>query len=254
MNCYLHPETPATGYCRSCGRPLCPACQRAVEGVIYCQDHVPVPVYAAQPGAEGPGAAGPNPYAPPAANPYAQPVTAVAPPGTTSPVLAFILGWIPGVGAIYNGQYLKGLMHAIIFGLLVTLINEAEGTAQPLLGITMAAFIFYMPFEAFHTAKRRQLGLPVDEWSSFSSGSRFANRAPIGPIVLIVIGILFLLNTLHLIEFREVSRFWPVLLIIVGIVMLYGRIAGLRSHRPYNSTTAGMSDGTTSDQMSGGRL
>ena len=252
MNCYLHPETPATGYCRSCGRPLCPVCQRPVEGVIYCQDHVPVPVYTAPPPG-GPGAPGPNPYAPPAANPYAAPVTSVAPPGATSPPLAFILGWIPGVGAIYNGQYLKGLVHAIIFGLLVTLINEAEGSAQPLLGITMAAFVFYMPFEAFHTAKRRQLGMPVDEWSSFMTGSKFANKAPIGPIVLIAIGIIFLLNTLHLLEFREISRFWPVILIIIGVAMLYGRIIGLRSHRPYNSTPP-VSNGTTSDQMTGGRL
>jgi hypothetical protein len=168
-------------------------------------------------------------------------------------VLAFILGWIPGVGAIYNGQYLKGLVHAIIFGLIVTLISEGEGSAEPLLGITLAAFVFYMPFEAFHTAKKRQMGLPVDEWSSFTTGSRFANKAPIGPIVLIVIGIIFLLNTLHLIEFREISRYWPVILIIVGVAMLYGRIAGLRSHRPYGSAN-GMSDTTAGDQMTGGRL
>ena len=33
-----------------------------------------------------------------------------------APGLAFALGFIPGVGAIYNGQYLKGLVHALIFG------------------------------------------------------------------------------------------------------------------------------------------
>ena len=32
-----------------------------------------------------------------------------------SPGLAFFLGWIPGVGAIYNGQYAKGLVHAVAF-------------------------------------------------------------------------------------------------------------------------------------------
>jgi hypothetical protein len=144
-------------------------------------------------------------------------------------VLAFILGWIPGVGAIYNGQYVKGLVHAVIFGLIVTLISESEGAAQPLLGITLAAFSFYMPFEAYHTAKKKQMGVPVDEWSSLAGDSRF-NRAPVGPIVLIAIGVLFLLNTLHLIEFREIARFWPVILIVVGVIMLYGRLSGLKSH------------------------
>jgi hypothetical protein len=253
MNCYLHPETLATAFCRSCGRPLCPVCQRTVEGVIYCQDHVPVPVYTAPP-AGGPGAPGPNPYAQPAANPYAQPVPpTVAPPGATSPVLAFILGWIPGVGAIYNGQYLKGLVHATIFGLFISLVSSTEGsTSQPFLVMTMAGFIFYMPFEAYHTARKRQLGLPVDEWSSLTGSSRFSSRVPIGPILLIAIGVVFLLDTLHLLDFREISRFWPVILIIIGVVMLYGRITGLRSHRPYDSTSTATD--TTSDQMTGGRL
>ncbi len=232
MNCYLHSDTPATAYCRSCGRALCAVCQRTVEGVVYCQDHVPVPVYAAQPGYAGqapytaqPGA---GPYAAASANPYIQPPPAAS-NFNNSPILAFILGWIPGVGAIYNGQYVKGLVHAAIFGLLVSLISTGDEAAAPFLGITLAAFVFYMPFEAYHTAKRQQLGMPVDELSSLAGAGRSTSRAPIGPIVLILIGIIFLLDTLHLIEFRQVGRFWPVLLIVIGIYMLYGRLAALRA-------------------------
>jgi hypothetical protein len=158
-----------------------------------------------------------------------QPAPAATYSVNTSPVLAFILGWIPGVGAIYNGQYIKGLVHAVIFGLLVSVLSESEGAAAPLLGITMAAFVFYMPFEAFHTAKRRQLGLPVDEWSSLTGSRSFSSRAPVGPIVLIAIGVLFLLDTLHLLNFHEIARWWPVLLIVVGVYMLYARVTGIRS-------------------------
>jgi hypothetical protein len=71
--------------------------------------------------------------------------------------------------------------------------------------------------------------MPVDEWSSLTGNSRFRGRAPIGPIVLIAIGVLFLLDTLHLLEFREIGRYWPVLLIVIGVYMLYGRMSGLRS-------------------------
>ncbi|HZS53139.1 MAG TPA: DUF5668 domain-containing protein [Bryobacteraceae bacterium] len=220
MNCYLHQEAPATAFCRSCGRPLCPVCQQTVEGVVYCQDHAPVPVYQAPPPAAS--ATGPNPYTQPPPMPAGV---------TTSPVLAFILGWIPGVGAIYNGQYLKGLVHAVIFGLLISLVSASDGTSgQPFLVMTMVGFIFYMPFEAYHTAKKRQLGMPVDEWSSLTGDRRVSSRAPIGPIVLIAIGVLFLLDTLHVIEFRDIGRFWPVLLIVLGVYMLYGRVSGFRSH------------------------
>lgn len=229
MNCYYHSETPATGFCRSCGRPLCIECQRAAEGTIYCQDHAPQSYGAGYATNADPNAAA-NPYGQPAGPPR-------VPPVQTSPGLAFILGFIPGVGAIYNGQYLKGLVHALIFGLLVTLIDSADHTgAAPLLGILMAAFIFYMPFEAFHTAKRRQSGLPVEEWSSILPRNRNTGHVPLGPILLILIGVIYLLNSLELIDFRAISRFWPVILIVVGAWMLYNRFTGPvapRNSQPY---------------------
>ncbi|HEY7304848.1 MAG TPA: DUF5668 domain-containing protein [Bryobacteraceae bacterium] len=219
MNCYLHPETTATGFCRSCGRPLCALCQRPSEGTLYCQDHVPQEhVNTGYATNIDPNAAASNPYGTPAQT---------APPVRTSPGLAFVLGIIPGVGAIYNGQYLKGLVHALIFGLLITLIDNANGTgAEPLLGIFMAAFVFYMPFEAYHTAKRRQSGLPVDEWSSIMPRNRQTGRLPLGPLLLIAIGVIYLLNSLELLDFRAISRFWPVILIVVGAYMLYSRFSG----------------------------
>ena len=120
---------------------------------------------------------------PAAANPYFQPVSAppVVDPASTSPALAFLLGWIPGVGAIYNGQYMKGLVHAIVFGLLITLISNSDGSSQPLFIVLLCAFIFYMPFEALHTAKKRRLGVPVDEWSSLVARSRYSSRTPLVP-------------------------------------------------------------------------
>jgi TM2 domain-containing membrane protein YozV len=161
-------------------------------------------------------------------NPYVQPpVAPVTPivPVSTSPGLAFFLGFIPGVGAIYNGQYLKGLVHAVIFGLICSLLDSVGHSAGgPLLGIILTAFIFYMPFEAFHTAKRRLLGLPVEEFSSLIAPNKFYSRTPIGPILLILIGVFFLLDTLHLVEFQEIARFWPVLLIFAGAFMLYNRV------------------------------
>jgi TM2 domain-containing membrane protein YozV len=169
-----------------------------------------------------------------------------------SPLAAFLLGWIPGVGAIYNGQYLKGLVHAIVFGLLISLIQYADGSpGQPFLVMMMIGFIFYMPFEAYHTAKKRQLGLPVDEWSSLTGSARFRSRAPIGPIVLIAIGVLFLLDTLRLLEFREIARFWPVLLIVIGVYMLYARMSGLRSHMTDQGYSAPRPANNSSDEAMG---
>jgi hypothetical protein len=190
-----------------------------MNGTIYCQEHSPATYADAQ-------------------NPYVQ--VPVAPPArtaiNTSPGLAFALGFIPGVGAIYNGQYLKGLVHAAIFGLLVSLLDSLDHSAGgPLLGIILTAFIFYMPFEAYHTAKRRLLGQPVEEFSSLISQSSFATRTPVGPILLILIGVLFLLDTLHLVMFREIARFWPVLLIVAGAMMLYNRMTNVTPVQPVSN-------------------
>ncbi len=227
MNCYLHPEAPAVAFCRTCGRALCSVCQRPAEGTIFCQDHAPVAGYAAS----APSDAASNPY-------FGQaPIAPAAAPVRTSPGLAFILGFIPGVGAIYNGQYLKGLVHALTFGLLVTIASNTPGPGEPLLAILLAAFSFYMPFEAYHTAKKREMGIVPDEWSSIMPASGHFGRAPVGPIVLIAIGVLYLLNTLDLVNFRQIARFWPVVLILVGAYMLYSRVTAptniARSGEPY---------------------
>ena len=242
MNCYLHPDTPAVAYCRTCGRALCTVCQRPAEGTVFCQEHFPVTAYPnpADPYASGTASAA---NASPTTNPYDQPTPGLSPvvPVKTSAGLAFLLGWIPGVGAIYNGQYLKGLVHAAIFGLLISLISSTENSSgQPLLVMMLVGFIFYMPFEAYHTAKKRQMGVRVDEWSSLLSQTRYTGRAPVGPVVLILIGVVFLLDSLNLIEVREIGRFWPVILIVVGAYMLYSRVSG-RAEMPPISRPSGVS-------------
>jgi hypothetical protein len=41
--------------------------------------------------------------------------------GGDNPDAAFVLGLIPGVGAIYNGEYFKAAIHVLIFGMLTSL-------------------------------------------------------------------------------------------------------------------------------------
>lgn len=220
MNCANHPEQSAVAYCRSCGKALCAGCQRTAQGTVFCEEHAPIPVSAPEP-----------PPAQAAYSPYTAPPSALPPqPGyvnlNVSPGLAFLLGMIPGVGAIYNGQYAKGLIHVIVFGVLIS-IQSSGGAAgfEPLFGILTFAWWCYMAFEAYHTARRRQLGQPVDEFSSIIP-LRGSGRFPVGPIVLIALGILFLLMNFDLVRMRDIVRYWPVFLIVMGVYLLYGRLAG----------------------------
>jgi hypothetical protein len=216
------PEPPreapkVVGYCRACGKALDEASVRNAHGTIYCEEHIPmqtvppIPIPAAAP-----------------ESPYTSPYTAAVPPPhanqDASPGLAFVLGLIPGVGAIYNGQYAKGLVHVIIIGLTISILsNGAARGFEPLLSLLLAGFWFYMAFEAYHTARRRQLGQVVDEFSSLFP-MRGNDKVPIAPILLIVLGVIFLLNNLDFFQMERVIRYWPVLLIGVGIYMLFVRM------------------------------
>src|SRR5580700_5963328 len=103
MKCAVHSEVDATGYCRNCGKPMCPACIRPVRDVLYCEDCLATIL--GHP-ATSPAQALPSEVPP-------QPPMAALPPAAASvigpnPVLAFFLGFLPGLGAFYNEQYGKG--------------------------------------------------------------------------------------------------------------------------------------------------
>jgi hypothetical protein len=221
MNCANHPDQAAVAFCRTCGKPLCQSCQIVAQGTIYCQEHQPAAT------AGSPYAAPPYQAPHPGASPYAYgPSPYTANPGV-SPGLAFLLGMIPGVGAIYNGQYAKGLIHAVIFGFLVSIPSSgAAGGFEPLFGLMIAIWFFYMAFEAYHTAQKRLRGEAVDEFSSiFPMGRRTSGKGfPAGPVVIIAVGVIFLLNTLELVRLHEILRWWPVFLIVLGGYMLYLRV------------------------------
>ena len=72
------------------------------------------------------------------------------------PVLAGLLGFIPGVGAMYNGQFVKALAHVLIFAVFVSLSDKSF-----VFGLLVAAWVFYQVFDAAQTAKARRDGLPL---------------------------------------------------------------------------------------------
>ena len=140
-----------------------------------------------------------------------------------SPGVGLALGFIPGVGAIYNGQVVKAMIQVLIFGSLIAISDRVGSPMDTIFGLGAAAFYFYMVIDSYQTAKAKQLGQRPPEW--FGLGDMKMN-APIGAALLIGLGALFLLDNFGIPVFRHIGRYWPVLLIVIGVLLLQRRLGG----------------------------
>jgi TM2 domain-containing membrane protein YozV len=268
MDCVNHIGVSSTAYCQNCGQALCSGCTRtAAGGQVLCD-----PCWRAWQSYQqpfiAPVASGPNPQA------------------------AAALGLIPGVGAMYNGQFLKAFIHVIIFAALISLA-EYHG----IFGLFIAAWILYQSFEAYHTAKALRdcqplpdpFGLnevgswlnlgtrpqnpgeagqgpvipgfntpvstgpgtenyepPVAGYKAYPSPDQapftppaagltdtgaappafigWQRNAPVGAIVLIALGTLFLLGQLDIFQGRLLEFAWPIMLIGLGVWLIVRRL------------------------------
>jgi hypothetical protein len=194
MNCAIHPETAAIANCESCQKPFCRTCLVDVSGKQFCSS-----CRTAQ---------------------HSASLDARLPEGLSRPGTAFGLGLIPGVGAICNGEYFKAFVHVIIFGFLISISSGPHvGEFAPLFGLMTSAFYFYMPLEAFQTAKRRLL-----EAQGFLVPQPHRNTRQDTlwtGVILTIIGLLFFLNSVAPAATNAILRLWPASLILFGAYRIW---------------------------------
>ena len=153
MPCVNHPGNPVQSYCQNCGKALCASCVRTTPaGQVFCETCMAATgggVNVPREGATWSGAGF-------SGNPM--PGFSASWSGGPNPSAAAVLGLIPGAGAFYNAQYFKGLIHVIVFAVLVSLADH-----YGIFGLFIAAWVLYQAFEAYHTAKARRDGHPLPD-------------------------------------------------------------------------------------------
>ena len=150
-----------------------------------------------------------------------------------SPAAAGILSaFFPfGIGAMYNGLYVKGLVYLFIFAGLVSIL--AHGNGAPFFALMLAGFYFYQIIESVQTAaaiNRKALTGKEDEVVTVEdqilepakSGSVFWG------VVLIGLGVLFLLANFDVIDYGSLFDFWPVAVIGLGIKIVFDSMSRSR--------------------------
>jgi TM2 domain-containing membrane protein YozV len=136
-----------------------------------------------------------------------------------NPALAAFLSIFPGAGAFYNGNLFKGIAFVLVFTILIILTDNANSADEVVFGLMIAGFYIFQIVDSYNEAVRinkawlshgERSGAPREDVSLFSA------------VLVLAIGIIFQLANLDIISYREITRFWPLILIVFGIKAVVG--------------------------------
>lgn len=199
MNCAYHTKNPAAVQCSQCARSLCPACDHRIRGFPLCQDCIVAGVEMLR---------------------YQQSRTPDAHVirRQTSPFVATLLSFfVPGLGAAYNGQTSKAIVHFAIFASFFQMAVVTDGVTFFVLGV--AGTWLFAAVDACRTAQLMRAGLAPDAEEDAITRQLYGNPIAWG-VTLVALGSIFLAHTLLGVQF-PVKRTLPVALVVLGAYMLF---------------------------------
>ncbi|HKO95864.1 MAG TPA: hypothetical protein VJU86_02660 [Pyrinomonadaceae bacterium] len=163
----------------------------------------------------------------------------------SSPFVATLLSFVPGLGAAYNGQTAKAIVHFAIFASFFQMAVLTQGVHFFILGV-LGTWLF-AAVDACRTAQLIRAGLSPDTEEDVITRRLYGNPFAWG-ITLIVLGTLFLLHTLLGVQL-PVRQLLPVALVALGAYMLFdyvrrrnsgNRIVRFDSRKPPPSVVSGL--------------
>ncbi len=137
----------------------------------------------------------------------------------SSPIVAALLSIVPGLGAAYNGQTSKAIVHFTVFASFFQMATVTDGVAFFILG-ALGTWLFAM-VDAYRTAQLMRAGLAPDAEHDAITRRLYGNPIAWGA-TLVVLGTLFLLHTMFGVNL-PVREFLPVALVVLGAYMIFDR-------------------------------
>ena len=134
-----------------------------------------------------------------------------------NPSLAAFLAIFPGMGAIYNGNFLKGITYILIFAVLIVLTGNAHDPDSIVFGLMIAGFYIFQIIDSYNEACRLNRG----GISANGQADGKEDLSLFSAVAVLVIGVLFQLVNFDLLTFRQVTRLWPLALIAFGIKIVF---------------------------------
>src|SRR3979411_2663861 len=138
------------------------------------------------------------------------------------PIVATLLSFVPGLGAAYNGQTSKAIVHFAIFASFFQMAVVTDGVTFFVLGV-FGTWLF-AAVDSCRTAQLMRAGLAPDAEEDAIARQLYGNPIAWG-VTLVTLGLIFLAHTLLGLQF-PVRRTLPVALVILGATMLFDYLKG----------------------------
>jgi hypothetical protein len=168
----------------------------------------------------------PNPFTPsdePAPPPAPAPALP-APLTTKVPLLAGFLSFFPGLGNIYNGLYLRGLIFFLIFITMVGIVVR-DGSNAPFFGPAIAFFLLFNVIDAYRQAVLINYGYQQDLGVlDLPKRPRPGQGGMVAGIILVLVGTYALLEQYVDIDLDWVFNLWPLFAIGLGAWLIWGTV------------------------------
>ena len=153
-------------------------------------------------------------YGGPAENAPPAPEYTVPTRSLHSPARAALCALVPGLGAVYNRQYQKAVIHFAVFAALTQL-----GDVTGVFVLASLAFYVFMMIDAYRSAE--VIAQRGPEALLEESSSEEMQHLPLWGGFLVLIGVIFLLDSLDMIRLRQILEFWPLIFIGLGGYIIY---------------------------------
>ena len=138
------------------------------------------------------------------------------------PLLALVLSAFPGLGQIYDGLYLRGLILFLIFSGLISLVNAAE---EPIFVLGIFFTALFAMVDAYRQALLINYGYAQDlGLSDLPARPRVGQGGIVAGVILALIGLLALLARFFVIDLELLADFWPVGLIAAGVWLIVATV------------------------------
>jgi hypothetical protein len=212
MFCAYHPTNAATAQCAGCNRPLCAACDHRIKAQPYCEDCIVRGVDVLR-----------RPAAPVVAPNVVYTPHAVPAPGSGK---ATLLALVPGLGAVYNRQNLKALVH---FVGTVGLMELGAATDLAVFGFGGVVFFLYTVIDANRSAKAIAAGMdPRDDERRLKW--MFARYRLTWGVIVMAAGLLALVNAVLRLPFNiHPAQVWGTVLFVSGLYIVAAYFRSLRT-------------------------